>query len=131
VPRCSGVPEDFTARIDRLERLSLKLYREANIWRTRLAPIMLADRDAYRITLREAAQRVRAAADVLRKARRDYLLAIIDLVTTHDFNLYRDLLELLGQADPALGPEPPPLYAVACRSINRNDTWRLETWGTH
>jgi hypothetical protein len=55
-------------------------------------------------------------------------VTIIDLVTTRNFNLYRDLLELIGQEDPSLGPEPPPLYAVACRTTKRGDAWLLETW---
>jgi hypothetical protein len=42
------IPEHFTARIERLDQLSLQLYREANIWRARLSPIVLPDRDAYR-----------------------------------------------------------------------------------
>ena len=46
-------------------------------------------------------------------------VAIVDLVTTRQFNLYGDLLELIGQADPALAPEPPPLYAAACRWTHR------------
>jgi hypothetical protein len=71
-----SIPEDFTARIDRLDQLSLQLYREANLWRTRLSPIMLKDRDAYRKAMMEAAQHVRAAADVLRKARREFLHAV-------------------------------------------------------
>jgi hypothetical protein len=53
-------------------------------------------------------------------------VTIIDLVTTRNFNLYHDLLELIGQADPS--PEPPPLYAAACRSTKKGDTWLLETW---
>jgi hypothetical protein len=55
-------------------------------------------------------------------------VTIIDLVTTRTFNLYGDLLELIGQADPSLGPQPPPLYAVACRGTKPADTWLLETW---
>ncbi len=55
-------------------------------------------------------------------------VTIIDLVTTRNFNLYRDLLELIGLADPSLEPEPPPLYAVACRGTKQGDTWLLETW---
>ena len=42
-------------------------------------------------------------------------VAIVDLVTTRHFNLYGDLMEFIGQTDPSLGDEPPPLYAVACR----------------
>ena len=39
----------------------------------------------------------------------------IDLVTSRHFNLYADLLKLIGHSDPTLGPEPPAIYAAACR----------------
>jgi hypothetical protein len=55
-------------------------------------------------------------------------VTIVDLVTTRNFNLYGELLELIGQADPSLGPEPPPLYAVACRGTKKGDAWSLEAW---
>jgi uncharacterized protein DUF4058 len=55
-------------------------------------------------------------------------VTIIDLVTTRTFNLYRDLLELIGPADSSPKPEPPPLYAVACRHMKNGDAWQLETW---
>jgi hypothetical protein len=55
-------------------------------------------------------------------------VTIIDLVTTRNFNLYGDLLELLGRRDPSLDPEPPPLYVVACRGTRREAGWQLETW---
>ena len=55
-------------------------------------------------------------------------VTIIDLVTTRNFNLYADLLELIGQADPSLGDNPSPLYAVACRGARQGDTWLFETW---
>jgi hypothetical protein len=55
-------------------------------------------------------------------------VTIVDLVTTHDFNLYAELLELISQADPSLGPEPSPLYAVTCRGTKNGDGWMLETW---
>jgi hypothetical protein len=55
-------------------------------------------------------------------------VTIVDLVTTRNFNLYGELLGLIGQADPSLGPEPPPLYAVACRGTKKGDAWLLETW---
>jgi Protein of unknown function (DUF4058) len=53
---------------------------------------------------------------------------IVDLVTSRQANLYADLLDFLGQTDPSLIGEPPPLYAVACRAIRPADTWQLETW---
>jgi len=57
-------------------------------------------------------------------------VTIIDLVTNRHFNLYAELLKLIGQTDPSLGSEPPPLYAVACRTTKRGAAWFLETW-TH
>ncbi len=42
-------------------------------------------------------------------------VTIVDVVTIRPFNLYAELLTFIGQADPALVPEPPPLYAAACR----------------
>ncbi len=55
-------------------------------------------------------------------------VAIVDLVTTRQFNLYGDLLELIGQTDPALTPEPPFTYAAACRRTFRGESWHLQTW---
>jgi hypothetical protein len=46
-------------------------------------------------------------------------VAIVDLVTIRQFNLYADLLELIGGADPQFGPNPPHLYAVTIRSRKR------------
>jgi hypothetical protein len=55
-------------------------------------------------------------------------VTIVDLVTARNFNLYADLLETIGTADPSLGPEPPPLYAVACRGTKKDKAWLLEAW---
>ncbi|CAN5905577.1 hypothetical protein BH23PLA1_BH23PLA1_09750 [soil metagenome] len=55
-------------------------------------------------------------------------VAIVDLVTTRSFNLYGDLMELLGPPDPTLAEGPPPLYAVACRWASKGDQRLLETW---
>jgi hypothetical protein len=55
-------------------------------------------------------------------------VAIVDLVTTRTSNLYGELMELFGQADPSLADGPPPLYAVACRWARSTDAWLLETW---
>jgi hypothetical protein len=47
-------------------------------------------------------------------------VAIVDLVTTRDFNLYADLLEFIGRSDPSIGAEPSAIYAASCR-------WRVNT----
>lgn len=59
-------------------------------------------------------------------------VAVVDVVTTRQFNLYGELLEFVGQDDPALAHEPPPLYAAACRWKHEGDSPRLrprlQTW---
>jgi hypothetical protein len=55
-------------------------------------------------------------------------VAIVDVVTTRNFNLYSDLLELFGLRDPAFANDSPSLYAVACRWVRKKDAGLLETW---
>lgn len=55
-------------------------------------------------------------------------VAIVDLVTTRHFNLYIDLLELIGETDPSLTPQPPRIYAAVCRWRRERDRPLLETW---
>jgi Protein of unknown function (DUF4058) len=55
-------------------------------------------------------------------------VSIVDLVTTRIANLYRDLLDLLGETDPSLANEPSPLYAATCRLARTGDSWELQTW---
>jgi hypothetical protein len=60
---------------------------------------------------------------------RNVCVSIVDLVTVRQFNLYADLLELIGQTDPALGAEPPFLYATTLRGRKRiRRRPLLETW---
>ena len=55
-------------------------------------------------------------------------LAIVDLVTTRNFNLYAELLELAGQPDAIFTPTSPSTYAVSCRGLKVNDRPRFEAW---
>ncbi len=55
-------------------------------------------------------------------------VVIVDIVTTRTPNLYGELLDLIGQNDPGLGPEPPAQYTAACRLTKRGNDWLLETW---
>jgi hypothetical protein len=55
-------------------------------------------------------------------------VAIVDAVTTRHFNLYGELLDLVGASDPGLAPEAPAVYAAACRGTKKDNTWLLETW---
>lgn len=55
-------------------------------------------------------------------------VAIVDLVTTRRSNLYGNLLDLVGEADPSLDAGPPPLYAAVCRCRHAGDKSQFETW---
>lgn len=55
-------------------------------------------------------------------------VVIVDIVTTRSQNLYGELLDLIGQSDPILHPEPPFLYVTACRLTRRENEWLLEAW---
>ena len=58
--------------------------------------------------------------------RQDVSVSIVDIVTIRPFNFYSELLAFLGQGD--LAPEPPPLYAAACRWKSSERSARLQTW---
>jgi hypothetical protein len=55
-------------------------------------------------------------------------VTIIDLVTTHHFNLYAELQEVIAPPAPSVGMEPAPLYAVSCRTRKQGNKQLLETW---
>lgn len=57
----------------------------------------------------------------------DVCLSMVDLVTTRHFNLYAELLALLGHADPALDPAP-AIYAVTCRKRSESRRTKLDNW---
>jgi hypothetical protein len=109
----------------------------------------LPDQDAYEVRVYDTKRRRRlvAAVEIVSPANKDrpenrrafvskcaallqerVSVAIVDLVTTRQFNLYGDLLDLIGQTDPALAPEPPSMYAAACRRTHPGESWRFQTW---
>src|SRR5205823_13781678 len=45
-------------------------------------------------------------AKVAALLQKDVCVSVVDLVTVRQFNLYADLLELIGGTDPQLGPTP-------------------------
>lgn len=60
--------------------------------------------------------------------RRHVCVAIVDLVTTRQVNLYSDLLELAGHADAAISAAPPAIYAAVCRWRREEEATLFETW---
>lgn len=59
------------------------------------------------------------AAKVATLLQKDVCVSIVDLVTIRQFNLYADLLALIGVTDPQLDPTPPHLYAVTIHPRKR------------
>lgn len=110
----------------------------------------LPDQDEYEVRIYDArhARRLVAAIELVSPANKDrpdtrvafvakvaallqhqVCVSLVDLVTVRQFNLYADLLELIGQSDPTLGAEPPALYAVTLRGHTRiRKRPLLEAW---
>src|SRR5262249_25501297 len=55
-------------------------------------------------------------------------VSVVDLVTVRQFNLSADPLDLIDRTDPALGTDPPPLYAATCRGRKSGRRPFLDTW---
>jgi YD repeat-containing protein len=55
-------------------------------------------------------------------------VSIVDVVSTIDVNLYAELLTFVNSSDPALGQQPPPLYAVTIRTRLEDQRRLMDTW---
>ena len=55
-------------------------------------------------------------------------VSLVDLVTTRNFNLYAELMDLAGQPDPAFSLTSPNTYAVSCRGLRIRNRPRFEAW---
>lgn len=109
----------------------------------------LADADEYAVRVYDTqrGRRLVAAVEIISPANKDrpegrgqfvakcaallrqgVSVVMVDLVTTREFNLYAELLELIGEQDPAIGNDPPAIYAVSCRWRPRGISRWLETW---
>ena len=55
-------------------------------------------------------------------------VGIIDLVSHRAANLYHELLECLGEPDPAAPDEAIALYAATNRATKRDANWLIESW---
>ena len=55
-------------------------------------------------------------------------VSIVDVVSTYDFNLYAELMNFLHGVDPALGSEPPPMYAATLRMRYEDRRRMMDNW---
>jgi hypothetical protein len=109
----------------------------------------LPDQDEYEVRIYDAkrGRRLVAAIEIVSPANKDrpehrnvfvgkcaallqkgVAVSIVDLVTLRHFNLYAELLAMIGHSDPTLGAEPPDLYAASCRWVRREKRTLLEAW---
>ena len=109
----------------------------------------LADFDEYEVRVYDVrrGRRLVAAVEIISPANKDrsenrhqftakcaallrqgVSLVLADLVTVRSFNLYAELVQMIGERDPALGNPPPETYATACRWRPRGQGRWLEVW---
>jgi hypothetical protein len=69
------------------------------------------------------------AAKCATLVRHDVCVAVVDVVTDRTANLYASTLDQLGVTDPALGAEPPAIYAATLRRRTAGRKHRLDAWG--
>jgi hypothetical protein len=55
-------------------------------------------------------------------------VSIVDVVSTFDFNLYAELMAFFAGVDPALGDEPPPMYAATLRLRYEDRRRLMDNW---
>ncbi len=55
-------------------------------------------------------------------------VSLVDLVTIRRFNLYAQLMEIVGHPDRTMANEEPPIYAASCRWVTKGTRARLEAW---
>jgi hypothetical protein len=55
-------------------------------------------------------------------------VSVVDLVTTRQFNLFAELLDLIGHSDPAASEATPTMYAASCRWTRKEKQTLFEAW---
>jgi hypothetical protein len=60
--------------------------------------------------------------------RNDVCVSIVDVVSTCHFNLYADLMNFIHGVDPALGADPPPVYAATLRMRYEGNRRMMDNW---
>ena len=74
------------------------------------------------------ANRFSFIAKVATLLKNNICVSIVDVVSTLEFNLYAELLDFLHGVDPALGSEPPPMYAATLRMRYEDRCRLMDNW---
>ncbi len=109
----------------------------------------LPDQDVYEVRIYDSRRRRRlvAAIEIVSPSNKDrpghratfvskvatllknnICVTIVDVVGTSGFNLYAELMNSLQGVDPALGSEPPPMYAVTIRTRFEDNRRLMDNW---
>jgi hypothetical protein len=75
------------------------------------------------------AARAALASKCVDLVRKNVCVSLVDLVGTMRHNLYADVLDLMGKADPTFSLTPPAMYAATVRRVPNGVRYRLESWG--
>ena len=68
------------------------------------------------------------AAKMATLLRNEICVTIVDVVSTLDFNFYAELMDRFHGTDPAVGDNPPAMYAVTLRSRSEGRRRLLDNW---
>jgi hypothetical protein len=60
--------------------------------------------------------------------KRGVCVSIVDLVTTRQFNLYRETLAQIDRSDPQFTEDPLPIYAATCRFLRAGEKTEFQSW---
>ncbi len=55
-------------------------------------------------------------------------VSMVDVAGTFDFNRYAELMNFIHGVDPALGSEPPPMYAATLHSRHEDRHHMMDNW---
>jgi hypothetical protein len=58
----------------------------------------------------------------------DICVSIVDVVSTYDCNLYAEVIRFLRGVDPALGSQPPPMYAATLHTRYEGRRRMMDNW---
>ena len=109
----------------------------------------LPDQDVYEVRIYDSRRRRRlvAAIEIVSPSNKDrpesrlsfvskvatllannICVSIVDVVSTMDFNLYAELMSYVEGVDPALGSDPPPMYAATVRKRYEQNRRLMDSW---
>ena len=60
--------------------------------------------------------------------RKGVAVSVVDLVTIRRFNLYAQLMALVGHPDPGMTADSPSIYAASCRWVTKGARALLQSW---